>query len=79
MNRIDIFEAFGTQGFLQIFFTDAVNTVPADLFPALIDEDAVLIKRFGFNAVFSNIAPDELNGSGFQCDLSIAIAFTQND
>jgi len=79
MNRIDIFKAFRIQGFLQIFFTDAVYTMPAHLFPALIDEHTVLIKRFGFNAVFGNIASDELNGSGRQFYLSIAVAFTQDD
>ena len=78
MNRIDIFKSFRAQGLLEIFFTDAINTVPAHLFPALIDEDAVLIKRFGFNAVFSNLASDELNGFGFQFYLSIAVAFAQD-
>ena len=38
MNRIDIFEAFRIQGFVQIFFTDAVNTVSGYFFAALIDE-----------------------------------------
>ena len=51
----------------------------AHLFPALIDEHSMMIKGFGFNAVVGNIASDELNGSGFQFYLSIAIAFTQDD
>ena len=53
--------------------------MPGHLFPALIDEHAVLIKRFGFNAVFSNIASDELNGSVRQFYLPIAVALTQDD
>jgi len=79
VNRIDIFEAFRTQGLLQIFFTDAVNTVPGKFCPALVDEQAVLIKRFGFDTVFGNIALDKLNGSLFQFYSSIAVAFTQDD
>jgi hypothetical protein len=47
--------------------------VPGKFCPALIDEQAVLIKRLGFNAVFADIAPDELNGSLFQFYSSIAI------
>ena len=79
MNRIDVFKAFRTQGFLKIFFTDSVNTVSSKFCSALIDEQAMLIKRFGFNAVLVDITSDELNSSLFQFYSSIAITFTQDD
>ena len=63
---------------MKIFFTETVDTVAGHSFPALIDKQAVLIKRFGFDAVFGDIAFDELNGSLFQFYLSITVAFTQD-
>ena len=53
--------------------------MPGKFCPALVDEQAVLKKRFGFDAVFGDIASDDLNGSLFQFYLPITVAFTQDD
>ena len=75
MNRINVFEPLRTQNLFQIFSTDAANAVPCHLFSALVDEQAVLIKRLGFDTVFGDIAGDKLNGFWFQFYLSIAVSF----
>ena len=64
---------------MEIFFTDAVNSVPGQFFTALVNKQAVLIKRFGFDTILDNIAFDKLNGSLCELYSTITIAFTQDD
>ena len=43
MDRINIFETFGAQSPVKIFFTYSVNAVAGNMGPALIDKQIMLI------------------------------------
>ena len=44
MDRIDVFEAFGRKGLLEILFADPVDAMTGERFPSLVDKEDVLIR-----------------------------------
>ena len=55
VGRVKIFKALFGQDHREVFPTEAVYSVPGQLFSTLIDEKAITIQRFGIGAVIGNI------------------------
>jgi len=60
MDRIDVFEAFGKKGLLEILFADSVDAVTGERFPPLVDKESVLVQRLRGDTVFPDIELEEM-------------------
>lgn len=78
MGRMEVSGSVHRQGQLKVFFTQVINPMSGKSLATLVDEQAITIARFRFDAVVGNILLEELNRLGPKLYETIAVPLTKD-